>query len=223
MIYPYYAPIILTDTIFEAYGGDTAPYSTNQLSIGYWLAEQQMTQHLGAYLTPTLVSGTYPYDYPGQRLRLDHGEILLVNSVQYGYASCNCVITSSAGCAFIEDAKQGYLILDNGLWSMCTCFAGWPFNVTIVDTSGFSSGTVYQPDILLGLVLAAKIDLAELFDPFGLEGGAGDPGIQEWSDGSHRESRVKLGTNIFGNTPIANKIKKLTLRLANRPALKLGG
>lgn len=225
MIYPYYAPIILTNDLFTDYGGNISPYSTKQLNIAYWLAESLMTEHVGSYLKPTRITGTYPYEFPGERLRMDHGQILSVDAVSYKYGGCDCAIVSETGCAFILDPVHGYLILEDTVWSLCGCSTTpkWPINVNITDTSGYSSAMVYQPSMLLALTLAAKVNLEELYDPFSLEGGAGDPGVQEWSDMSHREVRTKLGSTIFGKTPLANKISRLVSGYSNRPAIKLGG
>lgn len=222
--YPYYTPIILTNTLFEDYGGDTHEYTNNQLSIAYWLAEKQMTEHLNTFLKPTLVTGTYDvYGWPLERVRLDTYYVRNVRAVTYHYPGWDCTVYNKDGESFVYEARLGYLMITDTTLGGCWCEGVGPGNVSVVYESGLSSGTAYQPDLLLALRMAADLNLHEMFDPFGLEGGAGDPGILEWSSMGHREVRKALGTSAFGDSPMANKIVKLVRGLAPRPALKLGG
>jgi len=227
--YPYFAPIILTDTIFEDYGGQTGTYTPNQRSIAYWLSEIQMTEHLGAFLKPTIVTGTYDvYGYPGENLRLDTFYVQQVFGIQYFHSGWNCQINATPGCSFILDGRLGYVMVSN--LGMCGGGCGgydlsYPAVIQVPYLSGLSSGTAYLPNMLLALTLAATQNLNEMFYPMALEGGAGDPGISEWSSMQHREVRMQtgLGMNAFGNSPIANKIAQLVRSIAPRPAIKLGG
>lgn len=228
--YPYFAPIILTDQIFENYGGQTGTFTHNQLEVAYWLAETQMTEHLNAFLKPTLVTGSYPvYGYPGEAVRLDTYYVLQVLGIEYQHAGCGCTIQAAEGCSFILDGRLGYILVSQlgGCGGGCGDCGGlsFPAVIQVPYISGLSSGTAYQPNMLLALTMAATQNLNEMFYPMALEGGAGDPGISEWSSMQHREVRVKtgLGMNAFGNSPIANKIAQLVRSIAPRPAIKLGG
>lgn len=226
--YPYFAPIILTDAIFEAYGGQTGTTTPAQRNAAYWLSEIQMTEHLGAFLKPTLITGSYPvYGWPEEKVRLDTGYILQVMAVHYLYGGCDCEVQAKDGCVFIMNDRTGYVLASQINLGGCGCMAvmEFPALLQVAYLSGLSSGTAYMPNMLLALTMAANQNLNEMFYPMALEGGAGDPGISEWSSMQHREVRMKtgLGMNAFGNSPIANKISQLVRGLAIRPAVKLGG
>lgn len=226
--YPYFVPIILTDAIYTAYGGQTGTTLPAQRNAAYLLAEIQMTEHLDAFLKPTTVTGTYPVQgYFGETLRLEMYYLQEVSRVRYLYPGWNCAVDTQTGCAFILDHRLSYVALDDCALVGCGCNGSpqFPAVAEVVFLSGLSSGNAYQPNMLLALTMAAQNNINEMFYPMALEGGAGDPGISEWSSMQHREIRVKtsLGDNAFGNSPIANKIAKLVKNVAPRPAIKLGG
>jgi hypothetical protein len=221
--YPYNAPIILTDAIYTAYGGFTGTSTPNQRSAAYLEAEMQVTEHLNTFLLPTTVTGIYHHDNLNTQILLGYGgQLKSINQVTvYSVESCcECTLTADSGCALIINRDYGIILVraDGSCWYGCSDFPPAPFEVSISFTAGLYSGTSYKPTVLQALTMAAEICLKEVVDKGALEGGAGDPGVQSWNANSYSEQRVRLGNNIFGNSAVANKVKKLLMHIPNKPA-----
>jgi len=212
--YPYNSPIILTDTIYTAYGGLTGTSLPAQRQAAYLIAEKQMTSHLNTFLLPTTVTGTYSVDMLGYPLELGYGHVRSVNSILF-YSDANscysCDLLETDGCSVMYNEDYGYIYVRQleGAISSCGCIVDFPYLVKASFTSGLVSGSAYQADILLALTMAANQVLMEIIDPGALEGGKGDPGVQSWSSMSHSENRYALGQNAFGKTPVAQYIAQL--------------
>jgi hypothetical protein len=224
IFYPYHNPIILTDSLYTSYGGFTGSSTPNQRAAAYLLAEMQMTEHLSTFLLPTTVTGSYFYPSIGSRLILEYGYLWSVNGVTILAHECPCVVEEFEGCATILSDTYGAIVISDKEVMSCGGCCGEmiaPFSVEVSFTAGLPSGTSYQPNMLLALTMAAGNNLKEITDPGALEAGAGDAGIEEFSAVNYREIRKKLGRNIFGNSPVANKIGMLTETLKHKRALKL--
>ena len=223
IFYPYHQPIILTDALYTDYGGFTGTSTPNQRAAAYLLAEMQMTEHLSTFLLPTTVTGSYFYPQLNTRLLLEYGYLWSINGVTILAPECPCVVEEHEGCGIILSDTYGAIVISEkevmGCGG-CGC-VGAPLNVEVSFTAGLPSGTSYQPNMLLALTMAADNNLKEIVDPGALEAGAGDAGIEEFSAVNYREIRKKLGRNIFGNSPVANKIGMLTETLKHKRALKL--
>src|SRR5512139_1680824 len=72
--YPYSAPIILTDDLYETYAGSDLLQVTSvgQRNAAYWLAEIKATEDIGTFLQKTIVTGTYSYAHV---INLDHAYV----------------------------------------------------------------------------------------------------------------------------------------------------
>lgn len=204
-IYPYSSPIILSDSVFTMYGGQTGTFGAAQRNAAYVIAEQQATTHIGAFLLPTIVTGTFPYS---SRIPTDYGYVSRVLSVGVLSKSSNCVLQSASGCVFVWEDTFGYLD-PSCIINSCNC-AGWsiPYQFQIAYESGLPTGTANQPGSLLALTMAATISLNEMIFPSQNEA-VGDVGVQEFSSIDYSEKRVALGRNAFGSSAKAQKIAQL--------------
>lgn len=221
-IYPHNSAIILDNTNFLLYGGQTGTFSQAQLNAAYRIAEQQATTYLGTLLLPTVVTGTFGYS---PRLVTDYGYVSRIIGVNI--LSKNnwetCTLQSDSGCAFVWNDTFGYLDV-SCLVSYCNCAgAVVPYQVQVVYECGLPTGTASQPAVLLALTMAATISLNEMIFPSANEG-TGDVGVQEFSsfgDMGYSEKRTLLGRNSFGNSAKAQKIAQLLSSTIARARPKL--
>lgn len=212
---------ILTDDIFSVYGGMTGTSSSTQRDIAYQIAESQMEEYLHTFLVPTEATETYFWG-GGNPIVLKHGNIISVGTVVFSSidGANSCAVNTATGCHAVRgDGKYGYV--DVSYLSSCGGCSGLvtvPYNVDITYTSGFPSGTAYQPEILQALTLTAQTNLNEL-DPSLSNEGVGDVGIQSFSNQSYSEQRTKLGNTAFGNSAIAQRIARLVRKYRCRPSI----
>ena len=220
--YPYFTPIILTDSVFERFGGFFGNSTYAQRQASYLIAEMQMTSHLRTFLHPTTVTGTFPWPN-GQHLALPYGYVISIPSVKVisQQCYCDCDTLSDDGCAFIYDDGYGYIDVRKltGCCGDCGCASGMPYQVQVAWQSGLSTGTASQPNILFALTIVADITLKEMIDS-GANEGVGDIGIQSFSNNRYSEQRVALGRNAFGTSARAQKAANLVAFLYRRRGLK---
>lgn len=221
MEYPYFSPLVMTDDIFLLYGGKIGSSTTEQRQAAYLLAEEQMTEHLGAFLAQTVVTGTYMWN-GGNPFELDYGYVkrilrVTVSDVNW-YNSCQ--VDTATGCAMIRDWKAGYVDLNYTLsCGTCGSVVGYPpYNVQVVYESGLASGTVTQPAMLAALTIASQINLNE-WDVSLSNEGVGDIGVQKFSNQAYSEERVKLGRNAFGSSALSQRAAKLVKKYRSRSGL----
>jgi hypothetical protein len=227
MDYPIFGAVILTDPIFELYGGVTGSSTGAQRNVAYWAAEMLATQAVGTFLTPTIVTGTFAWPYMGSVLVLPQTHILGLYSVVPQAPACspNCDLLNGTACAFMQDAGQwGYLILRNtsALYGQCCPGVAGPIDVQIVYQAGLVSGSSYQPTLLLGLTKVAQMILNEIIDPGANEGGEGDPGVLTWSSSGHSEVRKTLANTVMGNSAVMNFANRMFGPFRPKRCLKLG-
>ena len=221
-VYPYTSPIILNDQTFVNYGGQTGTTTQFQRQAAYLIAEQQMTNYVGTFLLPTIVTGTFA---PAGRVVSDYGYINQVYSVGVisidSYDGVSVRTQTTPGCYLIWDDTYAYI--DTGcLFSACNCYPHVPYQIQIAYQAGLPTGTANQPAFLLALTMAAQISLNEMVYPSQNEG-TGDIGISEFTSIGYSEKRVPMGRNAFGTSAKAYKIGQLvqsTVKLA-RPTLML--
>lgn len=244
VIYPFNAPIILNDTIFGLYGGQTGTSTQAQRQAAYLIAEKQTSKYIGTLLLPTIVTGTYNYQNQ-PRIVTDYGyvsNILSVNILSQNFFTATCDLLSNPGCALISDDTYGYIDIQT-LLPTATLISYYaipypafppvfpflanylqPYQFQISYQCGLPTGTANQPDILLAMSMAAQLNLNLFTNPTALEGD-GDVGIDEYSVLDYREVRHKssIKRTVFGSSAIANKIATLldgAIRKA-RPQLQL--
>jgi hypothetical protein len=216
--YPFSAPIILNDTIFTMYGGQTGSFTQAQRSAAYLIAEQQASNYIGTLLLPTVVTGTWGY---ASRIVTDYGYVHQIFSTQFLNPSGNSgIYTGSAGYLIWEDTF-GYIDI-NRVSSYCNCLGlVVPYQVQVSYQAGLPTGVANQPTVLLALTMAAQLNLNEMIFPSQNEG-VGDIGITRFSSLDYSETRVAMRRTAFGTSAKAEKIANLldSIRKA-RPLLML--
>lgn len=230
VIYPFSAPIILTDSIYTSYGGQTGTSTAAQRQAAYLIAEKQATKYIGAPLLPVNVTGTFQYaNQP--RIVTDYGYVNSINNVQIvsqNVFSFQCQLTQSPGCAFIANDTYGYLDVQI-LLPTATLISYYsipypafppvmpflqnynqPYNFVVSYNCGLPTGTATQSDMLLALTLAAQINLNLMIDQSALSG-EGDVGIDGFSvlDYTERRHKASIKRTAFGSSAMANKIANL--------------
>lgn len=230
VIYPFTAPIILTDSIFTSYGGQTGTSTALQRTAAYLIAEKQASEYIGTLLLPTSVTGTYNYQNQ-PRIATDYGYVQSINAVtiqSQNFFTATCDLLKSPGCALISDDTYGYIDIQT-LLPTATLISYYaipypafppvfpflanylqPYQFIVSYTAGLPTGTANQPDVLLALTLAAQININLMSNQSALAGEA-DIGIDEFSTIDYREVRHKsaIRRTVFGSSPMANKVAQL--------------
>jgi len=221
LLYPYNTAFIIDDDTFVRYGGYTGTSSMAQRNASYLVAEKRMTSHIGTYLKPTIVTGTFRWPGMSDHLVLPHSYISRIMGVtvldQEAWNSCD--LQEADGCAFIWDDTYGY-IDPRRVESLCGCAYGWPYQLRIAYEAGLPTGTSTQADMLLALTIISQIVLNQITDPSANEG-VGDAGIQEFSNQQYKETRKKLRNTALGRSAMANFAADLVDNLRKKRALKL--
>jgi hypothetical protein len=222
-IFPHNSAVILNNTQFLLYGGQTGTFVQAQLDAAYRIAEQQATTYLNTFLLPTIVTGTFGYQ---PRIVTDYGyvsRVLAVNILSRDNWT-TCTLRSDSGCAFVWEDTFGYLDV-SCVANYCGCGGAIPSQVQVVYEAGLPTGVASQPAVLLALTMAATISLNEMIWPSANES-TGDIGVQEFTSmgySGYSEKRVGMQQNSFGSSAKAVKIGSLissTIRRA-RPKLYL--
>lgn len=230
VIYPFNAPIIMTDDIFNTYGGLNYSSVPQQRTAAYLIAEKQATKYIGAPLLPINVTGTYQYQNQ-PRIVTDYGYVHAINDVQIisqNVFSFQCQLTQSPGCAFIANDTYGYLDIQI-LLPTATLISYYsipypafppvmpflqnynqPYNFQVSYNCGLPTGTASQADMLLALTLAAQINLNLMVNQSALAG-EGDIGIDMFStmDYTERRHKAAIKRTVFGSSAMAMKIAGL--------------
>lgn len=226
---------ILNDNIYSTYGGDVDNSTAAQRNVAYQIAEQFAIEEIGTLLTPTLITGTYPWPLADSRLKLKYNQIISVAGITTIHDNgCDCTLggvstTELSGCAHIIDTQNGVIDLRecNQLLSSsagcCTCsVSGLPLLVRVATTQGHAAGVVAaNPSSLMGLTVAADLALEQIIDPAGSESGPGDASVASFSDSGYSETRQFLRMTAFGGSPRANYAARMLKPLKFHGALKL--
>lgn len=234
LIYPFSAPIILNNSIFGEYGGKTGTFTQAQLNSSYLLAEQQVSQYIGTFLLPVIVTGTYGFE-SRDRLITDYGYVhrLLAVNVLSKKNCTTCDLQENDGCGYIWDDTFGYVDFKQIASTCGSCCGGWgygygwyhvnrPYQIQVVYEAGLPTGTANMPGILEALTIMAQIDLNEK-EPglVGVNEGSGDVGIERFSSMDYSETRrsSSLKRTGLGDSPRANRAARLisnSVKLARR-------
>lgn len=217
--YLYNTPQVLNDDIFLLYGGMTGTSTPAQREIAYVLAEEQMVEYIGSYLTPTIITGTY-FWRGNKALELDYGWLISVsrvgiNSVDWGNG---CEVDTATGCYAIRNAQYGYIDVAYLVGcGGCQGVVGYPpYNITVVYETGLATGTYGSKSMLQALTLAAQINLNEIDVSLSNESTA-DVGIEFFINQRYHEKRVKGYNTAFGNSATAMRVARLARKFRARP------
>lgn len=226
-VIPVTSPAVLTEELFEMYGGSTGSSSAAQRDAAFCIAEQLAQSEIMTPLTPTTVSGTFHWFAYGQPMMLPHTHVRSIEEVVLVCENCvgDCETTNYAECAQLKRPKEG--IIELRIETSMTCGScgccGSPLMWMIIYVAGLETGVAETaPAILHALTIAADIALEQIVDPGASEGGPGDPGVQEWSGLDQREKRTRLRSTAFGSSARANYAANLLKPWKVKRALKLG-
>ena len=208
-IYPYISPIILTEALYHEYGGQDGSSVSVQRQNAFWIAEKRVTEYIGTFLLPTIITGTFPYnnnnfiatDY-GYVNRVLSASVLSLNNLQ------TCTLQTDTACVFVFNDTFGYLNL-SCVNSVCGC-GGWlqPYQFQIAYEAGLPTGTANLPGIEHALTIVAELALNEMIYPRANES-AGDRGIEQWSAQDYSERRKPLKRTALGQSARANYASEL--------------
>ena len=215
--YPFSDPIVLTDVIYDAYGGNTANTTKEQRQAAYWLAEQKASEDIGTLLAKTIVTGTH--QYVSNKVMLEYGyvdRVILTRFIDFEDSIYFTVSGTANVYVSLYDQPRGLVDIAYAL-NACNCHSTSrpnPYKVQFVYECGLPSGTVFNSrDILLALTTYAEIMVNEIVG-FGNEA-PGDVGISEFSNQQYSEKRKGLINTVFGASPRANFAHRLLTRLRN--------
>jgi hypothetical protein len=223
-------PTILTDSIFEAYGGEVGNTTPGQRNAAYAIAEGQAAQEIGTFISPTTHTGTYSWPHSGQVLKLDFDRVISVSSVTAIHdAGCDCAedAIELSGCAWIKSSAAGILDVREcgdtvrSSCSGCNCGGGGMIMARVVCLAGLPSTAATDPRLLMALSTAADLALQQIIDPHEAEGGPGDTGVQSFSTLSYSETRTPLKLTAFGSSARANYAAQMISHFKNKSALRL--
>lgn len=208
-IYPYSQAIILTESIYSEYGGQSGSATSAQLQSSFWIAEKRMTDFIGTFLLPTTVTGTFP-TVGNKFVVTDYGYVSQIHSVNVLSVDNlqTCTLKSDSGCAFIFDDTYGYINV-SCLNSLCGC-GGWSqsYQTQLVYTAGLPTGTANLPGIEHALTIVAEEALNEMVYPRANET-SGARGIETWSSQGYSETRKRLKRTSLGQSARANYAAEL--------------
>jgi len=174
VIYPYSAPIILTDQIFLDYGGKSGTFSPAQRQSSYLIAEMRVTNYIGTLLLPTNVTGTYPF-MNKHRIPTDYGyvqQLYKVDVLSKGFLFSSCDLVHNEGCGYIYNDTYGYidfkqvalicgLSFYGGIGGGAIVVPNIPYQIQISYQAGLPTGTASSPPFLEALTILAQEDLNE--------------------------------------------------------------
>ena len=225
MNYPFGSAFLLNDTVFTNFGGITGTSTAFARAAAYYIAEKEMSDHLHTLLQPTDVSGSYNWN-AGNPFEMDWGYINSIYGVSI-QSNFNTTYTYTANdmarAVFIRNAKNG--IVDIATWPMMYQLTSMifpvasiqPYSILVTYNAGLPSGTSMQADMLWCLTMAAQMVLNDMSVDGSMANEApGGIGIQQFANELYSEKRTALGVSIFGNSPIAQQIVRLTRNLRAR-------
>lgn len=213
-VYPHESAIILTDSIYSAYGGDLDASTEAQRSAAYYISEYQISNYLSTFLLPTTITGTYNYDSFLVRsgyLELDHAYISNIGFIKFLdiQEQIYYTITGTANIyASLRDADRGIVNL-HYVFGSCGCGTSlaYPYQLQIAYTAGLPTGTANRPTVLQALVTMAKVNLNEMVG-YGNET-SGDAGVLSFRSQDYSEQRFGLMKTDLGASAVSNYAAKL--------------
>lgn len=226
---------VLTEDIFESFGGQTGTTTQAQRDNAFQIAEQFAIQEISTFLVPTTISGTFAWPQHDQRFNLPHTHVRTVSSLTAIHeAGCDCATdqVELSGCAWVIDHRAGIVDLRQcgnliaGQPSIaCGCTNrqhGEPLLYQIVYEAGIEAGRVAaNASSLQGLTIAAELALEQITDPSAALAGPGDPSITNFSDTGYSQSYQFLAMTAFGGSPRANYAARMLSPLKFKRALRI--
>lgn len=204
MIYPYTTPQVMTDIIFQSFGGTLGDTLPEMRELAYAIAEQLICEDMETFLVPTAVTGTYNYSPSMVSLKLDHAFVRSVGDLSFldvdGRPQGS---TDSRHITILGDGTYGIISFYPGV---CQC-QFLPGKVVVPYVTGLPDGSTDQAPFRMALMMLSRIMLNEMIG-FGNEA-PGDIGVQRYSNQSYSETRVGLLRTVYGTSAQAQLIHKL--------------
>ena len=221
-IYPYNYPIILTEDIFQAYGGILGSTLPAMRQVAYSVAEEFVTDDIGTFLLPTIVTGTYYYNQ--NPILTDYGYVNRIIMIRF-LDTQEKIYYSISGTANVHASLRDdtYGIVDiHSVFANCQCissFNPYPYKIQMVYEAGLPTGTANNPRVLLALVQAADMVLNQM-EGFGNEAD-GLVGVEAFKNQDYFEKRHNLKRTVFGSSARAQFISNLLVRLRKHRYVRL--
>jgi len=204
-------PVLLTNTIFTNYGGKTGTSTAFAVNAAFLIAETEMVSHLHTFLQPTNVSGTYLWNM-GNPFEMDYGYVNSILGISILSTLAEIYTYSANDLAhnvFIRNAKYGQVDIGFGPCAPRSSYP-FPYSVVVYYNAGLPVSISSSPDFLWCLTMAAQLVLNEMsVDGFLSNETPGGIGVQQFSNELYSETRTKLGSSIFGQSPLAQQIQRL--------------
>jgi hypothetical protein len=211
-IYPYSSPIILTEDIFQEYGGVLESTTPAQRNVAFVVSEQFVTYDIGTFLLPTIITGTYYYDHVHAPVITDYSYVNQVIMVRF-LDTQERIYYSVSGTANVYASLRNdtYGIVDiHHVFGDCRCGTSlqpYPYQVQIVYEAGLPTGTANNPQVLLALTTVADMVLNQI-EGYGNEAD-GLVGIDEFKNQDYSEKRHMLTERIYGSSARAQFVSRL--------------
>jgi hypothetical protein len=224
MIYPYSSPIIMTNDIFQAYGGVLDGSTPALREIAYVVAEQFVTDDIGTFLLPTIVTGTQVYDSRHSPYITEYSYVSRIILVRF-LDTQERVYYSISGTANVYASLRNdtYGIVDiHNIFGNCQCATSlqpFPYQVQIVYEAGLPTGTANNPKNLLALTTVSDMVLNQI-EGFGNEAD-GLVGLDEFKNQDYSEKRHQLKETVYGSSARAQFVSNLLVGLRKHRYVRL--
>lgn len=213
-LYPYTTPVVMTDDIYQKYGGLLVNTLPDQREAAYVMAEMAVSQDISTFLIPTNITGSYSLS-PGMFLgnfMLDHSYVNYINWTRfYDFEQDIYYTVTGTGNVHVALRNPKFGILDlNYFLTNCACATRatmYPYQVEVAYNAGLPTGTSNSPNMLMALTTYSQIIINEILG-YGNES-PGDVGVTDYQNQSYRENRVGLLRTVYGTSAKANFIHKL--------------
>ncbi len=217
---------VLDDPTYFLYGGWKGESTPPQRNLAYLTAEDRMERHIGTFLTPTTVTGTFPVTVD-PRLVLPHTRVLRVDGVailREPVGSDSQDYVRRAGIARAVDLDHGVVeVFETSSQPGTTSIPGAAKQIEIAYTAGLSDGVAASSSTMVhALVIVAEEALQQIVEPSASEGGPGAPGVQQYSMGRYSESRARIQPTTLGHTARAQFAANLVKSFQKLRARKIG-
>lgn len=168
--YPRLTGTYMSDELFINAGQFTGTSTVIQRQFAYGMAESSLEQEIGTFVSPTTITGTYPFVAPNKVLDLGAGKLISVNSVTFYEKYSNGVDRLISGTARVVDYNNSYVMVDvstndNSSCGGCAGQNNGIYKVDISFTAGYQTGQmVNNPTLIIPLAMTSTMFLNLLMD-----------------------------------------------------------
>lgn len=212
IVYPHSSPIILTDSIYIAYGGHTGTTTDAQRQAAYLIAEMAASEEIGTLLLPTVVTGTYLYNELYPFLTVDYTYVhRIINTTFIDIEEDRYWTQAGTANSYVSlrNDERGLVDIHYLIGNCSNCAGAWahPYKVEVVFEAGLPTGTASKANYLMALTTYADIVMNEIIG-YGNEA-PGDVGVESFKNQEYSESRVALLRTSFGTSARAQFAKQM--------------